>query len=286
MRVTEILILVAVAPSAGFALLSRNPPDWVKLLAGIAGLLSAVQFLSSAYRWQMLPAYLLVAVCCLALLWPKIFKLGIPFGLAGFVLLASAAVLSTLLPVFDFPPLTGPFPVGTVTLHLIDSNRTELFSPDPSAKRELMIQIWYPAAGKGPRAFYLPRAAVDLKHAHLALVRTRAMTSVPVSSTESSYPVLIFRPSWNGGKAQNTFQTEELASHGFIVVGIDHPYGTNITVFPDGRRVYSKLYSWLDLSSDEALRESERAAEQQLAIRTADVHFVLTELERLNQHDP
>jgi hypothetical protein len=96
---------------------------------------------------------------------------------------------------------------------------------------------------------------------------------------------LIFSPSWAGRRDQNTIQVEEFASHGYVVVGIDHPYGTKLTVFPDGRAMESTLGEWMDFSSDESMRKSTENAERQLQIRTADVRFVLDALERLDQCD-
>src|SRR5947209_3699560 len=59
------------------------------------------------------------------------------------------------------PPLTGALPVGTTTLHLVDRHR-----PDKSfrsGKRELMVQLWYPASrASGPLAPYLPAQTAAL----------------------------------------------------------------------------------------------------------------------------
>src|SRR5262249_26408442 len=77
----------------------------------------------------------------------------------------------------------------------------------------------------------------------------------------------------------------ELASYGFVVVGIDHPYGTELTILPDGRAVRTTLCDLLDYSDDEAVRSSIRKAEGELRVRAADVRFVLDALERLNQSD-
>ncbi|HEY0695092.1 MAG TPA: hypothetical protein VGD71_39410 [Kribbella sp.] len=40
---------------------------------------------------------------------------------------------------------TGPFPVGTTELHLIDRDRDDSYVPGRS--RELMISLWYPSRG-------------------------------------------------------------------------------------------------------------------------------------------
>jgi hypothetical protein len=85
---------------------------------------------------------------------------------------------------------------------------------------------------------------------------------------------------------QNTFETEEMASHGFIVVAIDHPYDSDLVVFPDGRRIpASKEACLLDFTSEDALALSRHKVERRLAVRVADTLFVLDQLERWNKTD-
>ncbi|MFH1740370.1 MAG: hypothetical protein ABIH23_15285, partial [bacterium] len=44
------------------------------------------------------------------------------------------------------PQTTGPYAIGTCLVHLIDESRQEECTPeDPNDKREIMVQIWYPA---------------------------------------------------------------------------------------------------------------------------------------------
>ena len=52
---------------------------------------------------------------------------------------------------------------------------------------------------------------------------------------ETRYPTILFSHGWNGFAAQNSAQMVELASHGYVVLGIQHTYGAIVTVFPDGR---------------------------------------------------
>jgi predicted dienelactone hydrolase len=144
-----------------------------------------------------------------------------------------------------------------------------------------MIQIWYPAECAGPLQAYRTFAETSFKTQHLALVRTHAARNVPVVKGTERFPVLIFTPSWNGRRNHNTVQAEELASHGFVVVGIDHPYGSEVVVFPDGRIVRRKMATLVSDPND-----PEREAEDQLRIRAADVRFVLDEVERLDRADP
>ena len=41
----------------------------------------------------------------------------------------------------------------------------------------------------------------------------------------------------SGFRQMNTFQVEELVSHGYIVAAIDQPYAAASVVFPDGHQV-------------------------------------------------
>ena len=63
-------------------------------------------------------------------------------------------------PAFVFPPPSGPYRIGTVTRHWVDHGRREVLSSRPSDRRELMVQLWYPAhdVPSAPRAPYLPDA--------------------------------------------------------------------------------------------------------------------------------
>jgi hypothetical protein len=57
---------------------------------------------------------------------------------------------------------------------------------------------------------------------------------------------------------------EAVASAGFAVISVDHPYDADIVVFPDGSIVYGTV-------NDDTNEEIEQA----LAVRVADVRFVL-----------
>src|SRR5438067_12359076 len=57
---------------------------------------------------------------------------------------------------------TGAFGIGRVTYHWVDLSRAEFLDAHAEQRRELMVDVWYPA-GRGvgqPRAPYLP----DLAH--------------------------------------------------------------------------------------------------------------------------
>ena len=291
MRTLEIIVLMAALPPV-FGLLTpeRTLGSWIHLLPLLAAVLSLVQLLLGGYRWQMLPAYVLIGFLVLfeAEPWMHSERTSFVAGVGALVVWLAAVMLSAALPVFEFPDPTGPFQVGTQVRHLTDPHRQETLSGNPSDPRELMVQIWYPVdpSFKGELAPYRNKEVTNWHTAQLALVKTNAYLGAPLASAQASYPVLVFSPSWSGQRVQNTFQIQELASHGYIVVGMDHPYGTDVTVFPDGRTVRTKLGVGEDYSSQEAFEHFVREAEQQVKVRAEDARFVVDKLEEFNRQDP
>ena len=137
------------------------------------------------------------------------------------------------------PYPTGQFPVGRSRFEMLDPLRAEIYSDNPADKRELVTWIWYPAAaltGSEP-AVYVPAAwqSVDqLLGVNLAAVRCYAISDPPLSGSLPSFPVLFFSPSGFPPLMWATI-AEELASHGYVVVGVNHTYETTVTAFSDGR---------------------------------------------------
>jgi predicted dienelactone hydrolase len=204
-------------------------------------------------------------------------------------LILASIVLSTILPVFRLPAPTGPYKVGTQSRHIIDVSRLDSLSDGSGSQRELVIQIWYPVdpSVRNPaRAPYRDKTITTLMDAHFALVRTHSILGAQLAKAECRYPVLVYTPSWSGIRTECTFQVEELASHGYVVVGIDHPYSSRIVAFPDGRIARRKFVGKEDYSSEVAVDAFVKTADQQVRIRALDARFVLDTLERLNEDDP
>jgi alpha-beta hydrolase superfamily lysophospholipase len=81
------------------------------------------------------------------------------------------------------------------------------------------------------RLFHLPRFAFG----HFKYISSNAIPFAPVAADQASRPVLLFLHGFSGIRQQNTFQVEELVSHGYIVAAIDQPYAAASVAFPDGR---------------------------------------------------
>jgi predicted dienelactone hydrolase len=262
------------------------------IICSVATLISiGTIFVAGNYRWQLLPAFILSLVVLVSSLVLLKLKIQLPLlfpTLAGLVLvgLLATAICSYLYPIFTFPVPTGRYGVGTTSIDLVDNSRLELCDPTGKFHRELVVQVWYPTnKTTGVKAPYLqdPRLVPSGILSHLGLIKTNAMLDAPVATGEAPYPVVIYSPAWGGFKTDNTFQTQELASHGFIVIGLEHPCAVPMAIYPDGRVIYSTLIPPDYTSSDRAMAELLRVGEAQVAIRTKDVSFVIYELQQIDR---
>jgi len=154
------------------------------------------------------------------------------------------------------PVPTGPYQVGTTTYHWIDESRPEVFTQNPDDRREFLVRVWYPAevdVNATPEP-YGPDPDVILSFSttsitlsadieftlsakELVLTPTHSYRDAPVSEAAASYPVLVFSHGWVARPEFYAAQIEELASQGYIVIGLVHTHIAMLTVFPDGRMV-------------------------------------------------
>lgn len=282
MRPLELVLTLAnVLASATLLFSPVRAPLPPGLTTPLPLLLVAVQTLVEGKRWQMVPAYLIAGalfVCWLPALRPGSHAqpVTILVGVGSTVLVATLAAsiaLPLAFPVFRFPVPSGPYAIGSATFHWIDGGRPELFAPEPGHRRALMAQVWYPAqAPPGTRrAPYLedaPSVTRSLARllklpafffAHLRYVTTNAARDVPVAATHARFPVLIYLTGYGGFRSANTFQTEELVSRGYIVVGLDQPGGAASVRFPDGRRIDAPPQARLQPLIDQSLEPAEDA---------------------------
>lgn len=189
------------------------------------------------------------------------------------------------------PALSGPFGVGKVIVHLIDKSRIEPLSPTHDF-RELMVDIWYPADSlPGKQAPYIDVNAFlhalgdggfkqqfgEASDSIQRGVRTHAALNAPFAGASKrsvkNAPLLVFSP--GGGLVPEiyTAQMEALASHGYIVAAICHPYDAILTVLPDGRSISYDGRRWPAIPSVEGTVNL-----NQLEWHTSDIRFVLNYL--------
>jgi predicted dienelactone hydrolase len=193
-----------------------------------------------------------------------------------------------------------------LTYHWLES-RHEVFSSDLNAHRELMVQVWYPANGNSSstrapyvddanalspalaRVLHLPGFTFD----YWRYVTTNAAPSVPIATNKPSYPVLIFLTGLNGFRQSNTFQIQELVSHGYIVAAIDQPYAAASVVFPDGHQITGWTKDRMQPLIEQSLSPVENAPTLNGQVLKKgiipyfgqDVSFTLDQLTELNRND-
>lgn len=214
-----------------------------------------------------------------------------------------------------------PYAVGTASFRMTDESREEIFTEDPGDVRNLLVTAWYPAdvekgspveqywdrEGVTGRAYSIDSGMGLFWYSHLNLVKTNSHPDATVSSSKSSYPVILYSPSFYGMNTENTMLCEDLASYGYIVFAINHSYETILSLYPDGEAVpgyldhvdelydayadrEDQLYEAYDTA--ETIDQKINLVNQILSVddqftfllktRTEDAMFVMDEIERFD----
>jgi predicted dienelactone hydrolase len=203
-------------------------------------------------------------------------------GLAGVTPAPARAVEPTPIQLV-LPPPTGHHRVGTVSLHLVDTSRPAPWVPS-TPTRELMVQIWYPAANVHghPRAPWVSPGVAAILNPPGSPVRlpvTHGHVGAPV--LPGRHPVVVYSAGLGIERTVGTALVEDLASRGLIVVTIDHTYEARAVEFPGGRIEQSAL------PTPTGPAEEEQLLTQALSVRVADTRFTLDTLTRISRgHNP
>lgn len=278
----------------------------VRIVAAAVFLPAALWLLMSGLRWHMVPVLTVGAGALLSAavarwrrhtgrpVWRARWWLAGPGSVTGLALIAVGPAAAWALPVPAFPQPSGPSAVGSRVLEWTDPDRPEAATADSADRRSLVVQLWYPAnatAPHPPRAQYLGRTQSEARTVSDALAaylgvpgfllhnlpRARSHSVPDAAVAGGRFPVVLFSPGLGGVRTQNTAWAEELASHGYVVVGVDHPYDSAAVVFADGRTVHTRVAATGDQEEDQ------RRAVGWTAVRAADLSFVLTQLGRLDR---
>ncbi|OBR63720.1 lipase [Paenibacillus oryzae] len=311
MRILEwLIVLSTLVCTLGYLFGARLKRPAVIVLLSLPIVFLAAHALLEGLRSFMIPAYASAILAVLLLIGSRSpagtkkkrfagrkrgARIGMYAFLAAILLLNSASLyLIHLLPVFKLPEPTGTYGIGTVQINLIDESREETFGGEPQSKREVPINIWYPAdkdALQGKQHERYPREVADAVSlvfglpswlmGHVSLVPTHIVEGVAVSGAQSSYPVVLFSPGVRSTRFQSMAIIEEMVSNGYIVVGMDHPYSSARVKLHDGSEV---IYA----PESEEWTSSEIYAHNVIGVgvRAQDAIFVLDSLTAWNTNDP
>nr|SBO99638.1 lipase (secreted protein) [Nonomuraea gerenzanensis] len=174
-------------------------------------------------------------------------------ALAGLAVLAASACTAPTppRPAAVSPPPSGPAtlpaptgdrPVGTTVLHLKDTSRPDPWNLDAEA-RELKVTLWYPTEQReGRRAPYMSPKESELMLKKLGsaavppdtLSRTGTNAVADAAPTGRGLPLVVLSPGFTKPVSTLTSLAEDLASRGYVVAGVDHPYESYATTLADG----------------------------------------------------
>ena len=204
------------------------------------------------------------------------------------------------------PGPTGPYPVGRLVEDWRDDSRVDPFAP-AGTKRELPVWIWYPAAAQPGRApaVYMPARLRDAMQPSSSVVRFvmgrittdranvtgHAIDAPPVAAADRPFPVLLLKPALGAAAVQNSVLAEDLASHGYVVVGTDSPHTTPAVVYQDGRVVVRTAAGHPPENAPGPISDLAPGQPNDFYLPVLDVwvddnRFVLDRLEALNAGDP
>ena len=211
---------------------------------------------------------------------------------------ASVAAVGNLLVwhyrTLNLPAPTGPYAVGRAGYDWTDPGRIDLLSDRAGEQRELAVWIWYPASPAADESYapYLPlawQAAWNQEQgigrfiqSDPASVNTYSIADAPVAQNGAGYPVIIMQPGMGPAAPDYTVYAENLASHGYVVVGINPAYSSNLIVFPDGRVVRRTDEGVIpeNAGADDIDKDAARIGK----VWSDDDIFVMDQLQRLNEN--
>src|SRR5215213_2189082 len=212
----------------------------------------------------------------------KIFAL---IGLFFLILFALSVYLQ-----LELPQPTGPYAVGRAIFKWVDTSRPEIMTENPKDFREVMVLVWYPAVkGTGIQAEYipdLPAITNDLAYSGelegweafgLRWVRSNSFQNAKPLREAAPYPGVLLLPG-NGTNIEfYSSLASEIASHGYIVIGINHPYYVTAVELSNGKVApYDKEQWSLDLAAHQAYIAKRHK------VKVGDALFVLDQLRVLN----
>lgn len=161
-------------------------------------------------------------------------------------LAALMSIVTTQTPLFDLPAPTGNLPIGSTRWIVTDPSRDEIFAP--GKKRDIEVIAWYPrqgAQGAQGGAPYIRDSMEEVQSfarlaklgdafTNLEFVQTHAAIDAPVAAAPARLPVIVFQHGYTGLPSSHTALMEDLASHGWVVLHVVHPYEATGAILADG----------------------------------------------------
>ena len=164
-------------------------------------------------------------------------------SIAAVILLAILIIPKILFTDYEGLPTTGSYEIKTASAILVDEKRMETFETDGS-KREVPVYFFYPDVAEN-----------------------------------ASFPLVVFSHGAFGYYQSNMSTYMELASNGYVVISLDHPYHSFFTKDTSGKTIIVNPQFMQEVMYINELGTPEQEiinlSHGWLDIRTADMNFVL-----------
>ena len=150
-----------------------------------------------------------------------------------------------------WPEPLGPHDVGFMQFAVTDASRVAPHAPQPIAQRDIVVTAWYPASsvsGLARRRYMDERDVSNAGHASLNILQIAAQDQAPLAQLETAayenapiaagpFPLIAYCHGLTAFAQMNSVLMEHLASNGYIVLSVAHPYESGTHFHPDGRRM-------------------------------------------------
>ena len=207
--ITLIILLGIEVVFLGRSILSKCNHREVKSVVRMAelivlGVLLSIGVFEWGFRYYFILAVLivesLIGLVVLLKKREKPYKLGksIFLFMNNGLIFTLALSLAIVFPQYEKPAMTGEYEIATETYTWVDQNRVETYT-NTGENRLINVAFWYP------------------------------------KDSGNQYPLVVFSHGAYGIKSCNTSTYEELASNGYVVCAIDHPYHSLYTKSQEGK---------------------------------------------------
>ncbi|KFZ26067.1 MAG: isoform II [Candidatus Izimaplasma bacterium HR2] len=303
MQIIESIIFILTIVSLGFLIKYKIIKKQYMIILVVVSFFSLIIHLAfESTRWQLYPLYIAI-ILTIGISLFSIFKINgfqnkgkirmITLILSGLLMILSG-ISKYAFPLQEMPLPSGEFSIGTESFVLIDDNREESYGEE--GKRKIKIQVWYPAESTDgydlvpwledgqvvAQALAKDTGLPSFVLNHTELIMSNSYLEAPISETFDEYPIVVISHGWGGFKNLHTDLAEELASLGYIVVGIDHTYGSVATVFSDEEIAYLNPEA---LPDRDTTSDFLGYANTLVNTYAGDITLTLDELEKMNTGD-
>jgi dienelactone hydrolase len=180
-----------------------------------------------------------------------------------FLIFACCIIIVLLLPyglilANPFPAPSGQWAVGTSD-----------FTWNLPGHSGIIAKVWYPSrTQQNPHSPYIdhlaqtlsaitkglsPLSKLILNKFYLGRIQTPSERHATLAQRKEGFPVILFSPGFGSVNFLNTFYALEFASHGFMVIGINHPGWSSGTLLVDGSDVACNRVDFHDLDRADAI---------------------------------